>query len=84
MGKGSQLTQLKSALSKAGITGQQGKKRKRAAPLEKDKEKRAAQIDEIHRQLLLTPKAPISRRQNNRIEPGRPEFSFQVLQGDHA
>ena len=53
MAKGSQLTQLKVALSQAGLTAQnKGKKRKRSvvAP-EKDKEKRAAQLDEIRRRL---------------------------------
>ncbi|TFK43882.1 nucleolar protein 14 [Crucibulum laeve] len=50
--KGSQLTQLKAALSQAGVTGNQnGKKRKRTAPLEKEKEKRAAKLEEIHRRL---------------------------------
>lgn len=54
MAKGSQLTQLKSALSQAGVTGKPStsKKRKRpAAPLEKEKEKRAARLEEIHRRL---------------------------------
>ncbi|KAJ4474993.1 nucleolar protein 14 [Lentinula aciculospora] len=54
MAKGSQLSQLKSALSHAGITGnnnQNGKKRKRSVPQEKDKEKRAAKLDEIQRKL---------------------------------
>jgi len=55
MAKGSQLTQLKSALSSAGITGPKpsSKKRKRtsAVPLEKDKEKKAARLEEIHRRL---------------------------------
>jgi len=53
MPKGSQLTQLKAALSSAGVTGpNQSKKRKRsAAPLEKDKEKRAAKLEDIHRRL---------------------------------
>ncbi|KAJ3847822.1 nucleolar protein 14 [Lentinula lateritia] len=54
MAKGSQLSQLKSALSHAGITGnnsQNGKKRKRPAPQEKEKEKRAAKLDEIQRKL---------------------------------
>ncbi|KAJ7194568.1 Nop14-like family-domain-containing protein, partial [Mycena pura] len=49
-----QLSQLKAALSNAGVTGkpQNGKKKKRpsGAP-EKDKAKRAAQLDEIHRRL---------------------------------
>ena len=54
MVKGSQLSQLKAALSQAGIRGnpQQGKKRKRyAVPTEKDKAKKAAKLDEIHRKL---------------------------------
>ncbi|KAL0577466.1 nucleolar complex protein 14 [Marasmius crinis-equi] len=53
MAKGSQLAQLKSALSQPGISGNktQSKKRKRSAPTEKDKEKRAAKLDEIHRRL---------------------------------
>jgi hypothetical protein len=54
MAKGSQLVQLKAALSQAGITGQKNnsKKRKRsAAPLEKDKAKTAAKLEEIHRRL---------------------------------
>ncbi|KAK1222223.1 nucleolar complex protein 14 [Marasmius sp. AFHP31] len=53
MAKGSQLAQLKSALSQAGISGNnsKSKKRKRSAPTEKDKEKRATKLDEIHRRL---------------------------------
>lgn len=52
MAKGSQLSQLKSALSQAGITGNQnGKKRKRSVSVDKDKEKRAVKLDEIHRRL---------------------------------
>lgn len=52
MAKGSQLSQLKSALAHAGVTGnQQGKKRKRTVSVEKDKEKKAAKLDEIHRKL---------------------------------
>jgi len=54
MVKGSQLSQLKAALSQAGIRGNQhqGKKRKRSAvPTEKAKAKKAAQLDEIHRKL---------------------------------
>lgn len=54
MAKGSQLAQLKSALSQAGVIGQKpgGKKRKRSsAPLEKDKIKTAAKLEEIHRKL---------------------------------
>jgi nucleolar protein 14 len=49
MAKGSQLTQLKAALSQAGITSQ-SKKRKRPVP-EQDKEKRAVQLDGIQRRL---------------------------------
>jgi nucleolar protein 14 len=54
MAKGSQLSQLKSALNKAGITGgnPKGTKRKRSTPpSEKDKEKKAAKLAEIHRRL---------------------------------
>jgi nucleolar protein 14 len=53
MVKGSQLTQLKSALSKAGVTGNQqnGKKRKRSGAVEKDKDKKAAKLQEIHQRL---------------------------------
>ena len=54
MAKGSQLVQLKAALNQAGVIGQKpsGKKRKRsAAPLEKDKLKTAAKLEEIHRRL---------------------------------
>lgn len=56
MAKGSQLSQLKAALNKAGVTGpnngNNNKKRKRtAAPLEKDKEKKAAKLEEIRQRL---------------------------------
>ncbi|KNZ76452.1 putative nucleolar complex protein 14 [Termitomyces sp. J132] len=53
MAKGSQLAQLKTALSKAGVTGQpqQGKKRKRSGSVDKDKEKRTAKLEEIHKRL---------------------------------
>lgn len=54
MPKGSQLSQLKSALSNAGITGQSqsnGKKRKRTKSISQDKEKKAAKLDEIHQKL---------------------------------
>jgi nucleolar protein 14 len=54
MAKGSQLSQLKSALNKAGIAGgnPKGTKRKRSTPpSEKDKEKKAAKLAEIHRRL---------------------------------
>ena len=50
MAKGSQLTQLKTALSQAGVTSR-SKKRKHSVALERDKEKRAAQLDEIQRRL---------------------------------
>ena len=53
MVKGSQLTQLKSALSKAGVTGNQGdgKKRKRSSVVEKDKDRKAAKLQDIHHKL---------------------------------
>ncbi|KAF9266201.1 Nop14-like protein [Marasmius fiardii PR-910] len=53
MAKGSQLSQLKSALNQAGVVGNNSnsKKRKRSAPTEKDKDKRAAKLDEIQRRL---------------------------------
>ncbi|KAI0053697.1 Nop14-like protein [Auriscalpium vulgare] len=53
MAKGSQLSQLRSALSNAGITkpSQPGKKRKRAQNEEKDKIKRAAKLQEIQQKL---------------------------------
>ncbi|RPD66900.1 Nop14-like protein [Lentinus tigrinus ALCF2SS1-7] len=53
MAKGSQLKQLKSALQQAGLTQQPqaGKKRKRAAPTERDKEKKAARLQEIQQKL---------------------------------
>lgn len=52
MAKGSQLSQLKSALSQAGFTGSQGsKKRKRSNPQDHDKEKRGAKLDDIHKRL---------------------------------
>lgn len=54
MAKGSQLSQLKSALSSAGITGQpqtNGKKRKRIASREHDKDKKTAKLNEIHQRL---------------------------------
>lgn len=54
MAKGSQLLQLKTALSQAGVIGnkQSGKKRKRTAvPVEKEKLKTAAKLEEIHRRL---------------------------------
>ncbi|KIJ56486.1 hypothetical protein M422DRAFT_150207 [Sphaerobolus stellatus SS14] len=56
MAKGSQLTQLKAALKDAGLSkkaeAKSGKKRKRAsAPQEKDKEKAAEKLREIHEKL---------------------------------
>lgn len=53
MAKGSQLSQLKSALSQAGLSrqSQNGKKRKRTVPEERDKEKKAAKLKEIHEKL---------------------------------
>ena len=50
MARGSQLAQLKAALSQAGVTSQ-SKKRKRFDTPGQDKEKRAAQLDEIQRRL---------------------------------
>lgn len=53
MARGSQFKQLKSALHSAGLTQQpQGaKKRKRAAPTERDKEKKAAKLKDIQQKL---------------------------------
>lgn len=54
MAKGSQLTQLKSALSQAGLNRQPpaGKKRKRAlSTTERDKEKKAQKLQEIQQKL---------------------------------
>ncbi|KAI0722728.1 Nop14-like protein [Earliella scabrosa] len=53
MAKGSQLKQLKTALHSAGLTQQPqaGKKRKRAAPTERDKEKKKARLHEIQQKL---------------------------------
>ena len=53
MAKGSQLKQLKSSLSSAGITKplQSSKKRKRSQNEEKDRVKRAAKLNEIQRKL---------------------------------
>lgn len=52
MAKGSQLSQLKSALSQAGVTGQQNsKKRKRTVSQEKDKDKRAVKLQAIQEKL---------------------------------
>lgn len=49
MAKGSQLSQLKAAISQSGVVkpSQNGKKRKRAQNEEKDKERRAAKLQEI-------------------------------------
>ncbi|OJA07999.1 hypothetical protein AZE42_01078 [Rhizopogon vesiculosus] len=52
MAKGSQLSQLKSALSQAGIKNpQHGKKRKRSGSIDQDKIKKAAKLQEIHQKL---------------------------------
>jgi nucleolar protein 14 len=53
MAKGSQLSQLKSALSQAGISKapQNGKKRKRSGSIDQDKIKKAAKLQEIHKKL---------------------------------
>lgn len=52
VGKGSQLSQLKSALSQAGVDRQNGKKKKKATPLtERAKVKRAAKLREIQQKL---------------------------------
>jgi len=52
MVKGSQLSQLKSALSQAGATKPQpGNKRKRSKNEDVDKERRAAKLREIQRQM---------------------------------
>ena len=53
MAKGSQLSQLKAALNQAGLSRpqQNGKKRKRAVMDEKDKEKKAAKLKEIHQKM---------------------------------
>ncbi|KAH7931164.1 Nop14-like protein [Leucogyrophana mollusca] len=53
MAKGSQLSQLKSALSHAGLNKQpqNGKKRKRSGTQDQDKVKKAAKLEEIHRKL---------------------------------
>ena len=53
MGKGSQLSQLKSALSQAGLSRQSrpGRKRGRAQNEEKDNAKRAARLREIQQKL---------------------------------
>ena len=53
MGKGSQLSQLKSALSQAGLTkqSQPARKRRRAQNEEKDNAKRAARLRDIQQKL---------------------------------
>ncbi|THG95876.1 hypothetical protein EW026_g5859 [Hermanssonia centrifuga] len=53
MAKGSQLSQLKSALSQAGLSGQSqnGKKRKRTTLDEKEKEKKAAKLKNIQQKM---------------------------------
>jgi nucleolar protein 14 len=53
MGKGSQLSQLKSALSQAGLTrqSQPPRKRRRAQNEEKDNAKRAARLRDIQQKL---------------------------------
>ncbi|KAK0491476.1 nucleolar protein 14 [Armillaria novae-zelandiae] len=52
MAKGSQLSQLKSALSQAGVTGKpQGTKRKRSINQANDKAKRESKLAEIHQKL---------------------------------
>ncbi|KAK0444311.1 nucleolar protein 14 [Armillaria borealis] len=52
MAKGSQLSQLKSALSQAGVTGKpQGTKRKRSTNQANDKAKRESKLAEIHQKL---------------------------------
>jgi nucleolar protein 14 len=53
MGKGSQLSQLKSALSQAGLSrqSQPARKRKRAQNEEKDNAKRTAKLRDIQQKL---------------------------------
>lgn len=51
MAKGSQLSQLKSALSHAGITQPQGKKRKRSVIENGDKDRKAAKLQEIQQKM---------------------------------
>ena len=53
MAKGSQLSQLKSALNQAGVSRpqQNGKKRKRSQLDEKEKEKRANKLREIQQKM---------------------------------
>ena len=52
MAKGSQLSQLKSALSQAGVTkSQPGNKRKRSKNEDVDKERRAAKLREIQQKM---------------------------------
>lgn len=53
MAKGSQLTQLKSALTQAGLSKQpqNGKKRKRSVLDKKEKERKAAKLREIQQKM---------------------------------
>jgi len=52
MAKGSQLSQLKSALSQVGVTNpQSGNKRKRSKNEDADKERRAAKLREIQQKM---------------------------------
>lgn len=51
MAKGSQLAQLKSALSTAGLIGQRPNKKRKRGASENDKDKRIAKLEEIHRRL---------------------------------
>ena len=53
MSKGSQLSQLKSALNQAGLSRQppSGKKRKHSGSREYDKDKKAKKLQEIHAKL---------------------------------
>lgn len=53
MAKGSQLSQLKSALSQAGVTRPTSSKKKNKSPgaQDQDKAKKAAKLQEIHRKL---------------------------------
>ena len=53
MAKGSQLSQLKSALSQAGLSKQpqNGKKRKRSVLDEKEKERKSAKLREIQQKM---------------------------------
>lgn len=53
MAKSSQLSQLKSALSQAGLTGKSNKekKKKRTGAVEKDRKAKAAKLNEIDKRL---------------------------------